>query len=240
MPSRRHACDRDAPTSSSTTTITPPHLAVRSRALRRCSPSRDTGIGMDAETQAPHLRAVLHDQGPGKGTGLGLATVYGIVKQSGGYIWLDSEPGDGTTFNDLPAARDGCAVKRHRGAAARPRPRDGDRSCSSRTSVVRVARRHARAHGYTRARGAANRARRSSSRRPRPVDLLLTDVVMPGMSGRELARALVGVRRPSSKVLYMSGYHRRRDVHGGRLDPGGVSAEAVHPRRAWRDRARSA
>ena len=96
----------------------------------------DSGKGMDARDAGAHLRAVLHDQGPGEGTGLGLSTVYGIVKQSGGWIWVYSEVGQGTTFKIYLPATDAPAAVRPPASRKFIRASSARRCCWSRTRTT--------------------------------------------------------------------------------------------------------
>ena len=99
------------------------------RPALRAARSQDTGRGMDAGTQGPRLRTVLHDEGAGRARGLGLSTVYGIVKQSGGYIWISSEPGQGTTFTIHMPPTDRQPTARSARIPARRATQRGRRSC---------------------------------------------------------------------------------------------------------------
>jgi PAS domain S-box-containing protein len=168
----------------------------------------DTGCGMDHETQAHIFEPFFTTKGEGKGTGLGLATVYGVVKQSGGYISVESEPGKGSTFRIyLPRIQEPVA-------SAAP-VEDGKKRAPGCETVLLVedahvlrelARELLEAGGYT-VLEAANGADAISlaEKHPGPIHLLLSDVVMPGMNGPELAGKIIGAR-PDTKVLYMSGY----------------------------------
>jgi two-component system, cell cycle sensor histidine kinase and response regulator CckA len=182
----------------------------------------DTGTGMDAETKSHIFEPFFTTKGLGKGTGLGLATVYGIVKQSGGYVWVYSEPGQGTSFKIyLPRVVD----------APVPAPPAQDAPVSLRGSetillveddemVRTLTRRLLEANGHTvllasRGDAALELARSYEAR----IDLLITDVVMPGMSGRDLADQ-VQTLLPGIKVLYLSGYTDDAIVRHGVLEPG--------------------
>jgi CheY-like chemotaxis protein len=168
----------------------------------------DTGTGIPREIQPHIFEPFFTTKDQGKGTGLGLATVYGIVKQSGGYVQVNSEPGQGTTFLIYLPRLDDATVTVDRGA------RPVTAAAGSETillvedeeEVRELARDILRANGYTvlEARN-GNEALLISERHQGPLDLLLTDVVMPRMSGRELAERLAPVR-PVVSVLYMSGY----------------------------------
>jgi two-component system, cell cycle sensor histidine kinase and response regulator CckA len=182
----------------------------------------DTGVGMNAETQARIFEPFFTTKEQGKGTGLGLATVYGIVKQSGGFIWLYSEPGKGSTFKIyLPRAVGGG-----RPAAAQPGPAEilqGTETIllvEDDAGVRELAGRILLAGGYKLLKAAhPEEAVRLFDQHPGPIHLLLTDVVMPGTNGRELASRLVS-KRPEMKVLFMSGYTKGSVVHQGVLELG--------------------
>jgi CheY-like chemotaxis protein len=171
----------------------------------------DTGCGIDAATQARMFEPFFTTKEKGKGTGLGLATVYGIVKQSGGFIWVDSKLGRGTTFNlyfprvnELTAAREPVitpAVVRFGGDTILV-VEDEE---ALRLLVCMVL----RAKNYTVIEGASgDEALLASDGYRGPIHLLITDVVMPSMKGTELAKRL-RVLRPQTKVLYISGYTDR-------------------------------
>ena len=168
----------------------------------------DTGCGMDAELQSHIFEPFFTTKEPGKGTGLGLATVYGIVKQSGGYIWVDSEVGTGTTFKiylpRVDETRDLTLPEQRASNYARSPQTvllvEDEQSLRKliRSTLVELG------HSVLEARDAFE-ALEIAGKTPGAIDLLLTDVVMPGMSGRALATQLTGLR-PGTRVLYMSGY----------------------------------
>lgn len=182
----------------------------------------DTGVGMDAQTQARIFEPFFTTKERDKGTGLGLSTVYGIVKQSGGYVFVYSEPARGATFKVyLPRVEETAepiAVK----------PAALELPCGTETillvedepGVRALARETLQLQGYTllEARHGIE-ALLASNQHPGPIHLLVTDVVMPQMSGREVAGYLVA-QRLNLKVLYMSGYTENAIVHHGVLDPG--------------------
>ncbi len=187
-----------------------------------CLAVADTGVGMDDGTQAHLFEPFFTTKEVGKGTGLGLATVYGIVKQSGGYIWVYSEPGHGTTVK--------VYLPRVPGVAEPPAPppdirpvRRGDETVllvEDAAPVRALARRSLEAHGYTVLDATdGHTALEISARFAGAIDILVTDVVMPGMSGRELAQRLAPLR-PSMKVLYTSGYTDDAMVRQGVLNAG--------------------
>jgi signal transduction histidine kinase/ActR/RegA family two-component response regulator len=181
----------------------------------------DTGMGMDKETQARIFEPFFTTKEKGKGTGLGLSTVYGIVKQSGGHIWVYSEPGEGTTFKVyLPVCVDAPRV-RTKVALPRPRGWGGTETIllvEDDEQVRAVVRGILRRNGYqvieTRA---PSEAIAAFNQHP-TVDLLLTDVIMPEMAGTELARRLRAIRT-ELKLVCMSGYTGEATVRHGYLEP---------------------
>jgi PAS domain S-box-containing protein len=178
---------------------------------------RDNGIGMDAATQARIFDPFFTTKAAGQGTGLGLATVYGITKQSRGYVWVASAPGEGATFTVyLPRAVEPAG-------AAEPDVARGVEDADvvllveDEDGVRRVARRALELHGF-RVIEASNGAQalEHASREP-AIALLLTDVMMPEMLGPDLASELRDLRR-DVPVLYMSG-HAEEVARAGLLDP---------------------
>jgi CheY-like chemotaxis protein len=181
----------------------------------------DTGTGMDATVRAHLFEPFFTTKEVGKGTGLGLATVYGIVKQSDGYISVYSEPGHGSSFKiylprlgslprtSPPALKSGVGRGTETVLVVEDEP-----------SVLALSRRALEAQGYVvLAASDATTALRLVERHGGTIHLLLTDVVMPGMSGRDLADQLAA-RRPGTRVLYMSGYPGDAVVQHGELPVG--------------------
>ena len=183
----------------------------------------DTGAGMDAETQNHIFEPFFTTKGL-KGTGLGLSTVYGIVKQSEGYIWVYSEPGKGTTFKVyLPRVNYIGEPVSVQPAAAPPKAEYGHETVllvEDEAKLRGLARQSLEGQGYTVIEaGDGIEAMQQAQGHRGPIHLLLTDVIMPGMNGRELAGQLAP-RRPEMRVLYMSGYTENAIGHNGMLDEG--------------------
>ncbi|MFZ0770122.1 MAG: ATP-binding protein [Candidatus Sulfotelmatobacter sp.] len=193
----------------------------------------DTGFGMDSETQSHIFEPFFTTKGT-KGTGLGLSTVYGIVKQSGGYIWVYSESGKGTTFKIyLPRlaepAEAAQAVMPAEAAFTEPaytEPAFTERGTETillaedEANLRYLARQFLEKQGYKvleAADGAV--AMQIAVAHEGVIHLLLTDVIMPGMNGRELAQRITEIR-PHTKVLYMSGYTENVIGRNGMLDAG--------------------
>ncbi|MDP9162414.1 MAG: PAS domain S-box protein [Acidobacteriota bacterium] len=182
----------------------------------------DTGLGMDRETQSRIFEPFFTTKEKGKGTGLGLSTVYGIIKQSGGYVFAESEVGRGTTFKIyLPRVDDAAdphGPARDTGAAT-----GGTETVllvEDEESVRQLVSETLTGKGY-RVLEAENgeAALRIVSSHEGVIDLLITDVVMPGMSGRELSKHICA-SDPDTKILYLSGYTEDAILHEGVLETG--------------------
>jgi PAS domain S-box-containing protein len=185
----------------------------------------DTGAGMDAETQSHIFEPFFTTKGP-KGTGLGLSTVYGIIKQSGGYIWVQSQMGKGATFQIyLPrVAAVGETATAHVEIPAETRAVEPGTETillvEDEANLRYLARQFLEKQGYTVVEAADGAvAMQIAVAHEGVIHLLLTDVIMPGMNGRELAQRISEIR-PNVKVLYMSGYTENVVGHDGTLEAG--------------------
>ena len=190
----------------------------------------DTGAGMDTETQSHIFEPFFTTKGT-KGTGLGLSTVYGIIKQSGGYIWVYSEVGRGTTFKIyLPRVASTGETAAQFAAGSDSDAGNTRRAVEPGTETILLvedeanlrylARQYLEKQGYKvieAADGAV--AMQIAVAHEAVIHLLLTDVIMPGMNGRELAQRIAEIR-PNVKILYMSGYTENVIGHNGMLDAG--------------------
>jgi len=181
----------------------------------------DKGIGMDKETQSQIFDPFFTTKPKGKGTGLGLSTVYGIVKQSDGYIWVYSEPGQGTTFKIyLPRVQgEEASLKKE------PVPKEllqGSETVlmvEDDEGVRNLSKKILKQSGYNVLEAQdGEEALMVSKAHAGPIHLLLTDVVMPKMSGKELADRLQPLR-PETKILFMSGYTDNTIIRHGTLRP---------------------
>ena len=182
----------------------------------------DSGCGMDHATMERIFEPFFTTKGPGKGTGLGLATVYGIVKQNSGFIDVRSEPGKGTTIQvHIPPLAEGAADADV--AAAPLEAAEGSETVllvEDDRSVRAITERFLRSLGYGVLTAAdAEEALRQAAEYPGPIHLLITDVVMPGMNGRDLATRLTA-KFPEMACLYISGYTSDVIAHHGVLDEG--------------------
>ena len=185
----------------------------------------DTGIGMDEATRSRIFEPFFTTKEKGRGTGLGLSTVYGIVKQSGGYVWVYTEPGRGTTFKvylprvnvppDPPVAPEALA-----------RPSTGTETVllvEDEEAVRTLAKRTLEAKGY-RVLEAADGGEAVEIAGREAIDLLLTDMVLPGMGGGEIAARIHEIQ-PNAKVLYTSGYTDDVIVRRGLMERGSAFLE---------------
>ncbi len=197
------------------------HVAVHSGPYVMIAVS-DSGVGMTAETRARIFEPFFTTKKTG--TGLGLATVYGIVKQSGGNIWVYSEPGRGTTMK--------VYLPRLEGQAQEPRPKAADAVLAGgsetillvedEASVRALVRRILERFGYSvLAAGSGAEALEIAGRQSKPIDLLVTDLIMPGMAGPDLAAKLTA-SRPEMRVLFMSGYTDDAVIRDGLLPEKGL------------------
>jgi PAS domain S-box-containing protein len=182
----------------------------------------DTGIGMDAATRAEIFEPFFTTKPLGKGTGLGLSTVYGIVKQSGGYIWVYSEPGAGSSFKIYLPRIEGepLSMKIRRANAIDPRGDETILIVEDEDAVRRAVARVLTGLGYDVLEAADGReALAICEQRRGDIHVMVTDIVMPQLNGRELADRAAACQ-PDMRVLYMSGYTDSAIVHHGRLEAG--------------------
>jgi two-component system, cell cycle sensor histidine kinase and response regulator CckA len=196
----------------------PPFIAGRYALLA----VTDTGIGMDEETKSRIFDPFFTTKEVGKGTGLGLSTVYGVVKQSGGYVWVYSELGHGSVFK-IYLPRVDQSVQQSQPTESAPGLFRGTETillAEDEESVRTLTRSLLEEGGYTVLEASSGpHAIEVAGRYSGPIHLLLTDIVMPGMNGRELARKMLAVR-PRMGVLYISGYTGSFSLHGEFLDSG--------------------
>jgi signal transduction histidine kinase len=182
----------------------------------------DTGHGMSDDIKAHAFEPFFTTKDPARGTGLGLSTVYGIVKQSGGFIWIESEPGAGTTFRVFLPPTDKPAPPLQAEPQKPPPPVHGatillteDENDVRELLIDMLVGQGFKVVAAANGREALEKARGFTGR----IDLLLTDVVMPGGTGRDLAKHLL-LERPDLKVLYISGYPEHGARPGTVLEPG--------------------
>ncbi len=182
----------------------------------------DTGTGMDEETQAHLFEPFFTTKPRGLGTGLGLATIYGAVKQSGGHIWAQSALGQGTTFQIFLPRVEADAAPREAPPAAASRPKGSETILlvEDEPLVRRLAAAVLQEDGYRvlEASDGPDGLRRAAHHNG-PIHLLLTDVVMPRMSGRELADRIAS-QYPATRILFMSAHSEEDIAHHGVLDAG--------------------
>src|SRR6202167_2762160 len=183
----------------------------------------DSGIGMDAETKARALEPFFTTKEKGKGTGLGLSTVYGVVKQSGGYIDIYSSPGAGTTFKIyLPRVHEAIKGETPAGTATSFTGHETILLAEDEASLRTLTRNTLEMCGYKVLEANAGiETMQISDAYADTIDLLLTDMVMPGMGGRALGQEL-SRRRPDVRLAYMSGYTGQAVGSQGPVDPGSV------------------
>ena len=185
----------------------------------------DTGKGMDKATQAHIFEPFFTTKPIGQGTGLGLSTVYGIVKQSGGYVWVYSELDRGTTFKVYLPAVSGITKPNESERDAQAQVAGGPERIllvEDEPNVRRIAKRILERNGYTVLEASnGTEALRMLERRQEPIALVLTDLVMPEMGGRELASKL-RIVSPTSRVLFMSGYTEDAVLRQSVMEPGAI------------------
>jgi nitrogen-specific signal transduction histidine kinase/CheY-like chemotaxis protein len=181
----------------------------------------DTGRGMDAETLSQIFEPFFTTKEPGKGTGLGLATVYGIVKQNGGFISVYSEPGVGTTFKIcFPRVREEAERGFETAAGSPPSGSETVLLVEDEEQILSLAARILEDRGYRVLTAATPEAAfHLAERHEGEIRLLLTDVIMPGMNGRDLQRRIERIR-PGIRTLFMSGYTEDVIAHRGILERG--------------------
>jgi len=222
----QHAMPRGGRVVIATRNLDPPpvKLAPRRDSSQSyvCLSVSDNGCGMTSEVKDHLFEPFFTTRHDSSGTGLGLSTVYGIVAQSGGTINVDSEPGKGATINILlPRAR-GLSRAGRPADSLRPTPapaRETVMLVEDQKSVLAATSRMLARYGFhLLVAGNGHEALRLSEAHPGPIHLLLTDMVMPGMSGEELAAA-IRLRRAETKVLFVSGYPKRPQVSGSAFLP---------------------
>jgi len=182
----------------------------------------DTGTGMSAEVKAHVFEPFFSTKDVGRGTGLGLATCYGIIKQSGGHINVYSEPGRGTTFKIyLPQVPDGTRVRPLRESADLPRGTETILLVEDDPALCEMAAELLRRLDYTvlAADNGVSALQLIEQRGKEPIDLLFTDVVMPQLNGKELSERVLALH-PETSILFTSAYTENAIIHQEALDPG--------------------